>query len=100
MLKSHYAPSCKVEIVENWDVQNLNDRTIGFLSFKGELPDGENPNVKDLSPRGNYHEAAKNLFTFLREFDDLDLSKIVVKLLPEEGLGLAINDRLRRAATE
>ncbi len=54
--------------------------------------------VKKLSSLKNYQEAAVNLFSFLRELDEADVDVIIVDLLPEQGLGLAINDRLRRAA--
>jgi L-threonylcarbamoyladenylate synthase len=43
-------------------------------------------------------EAAANLFQFLRDFDQMPIDTIVTELLPPEGLGRAINDRLLRAA--
>jgi L-threonylcarbamoyladenylate synthase len=50
-----------------------------------------------LSPSNNLHEAAQNLFSFLREIDQMQLDIILVESLPNEGLGRAINDRLQRA---
>ena len=46
---------------------------------------------------GNTDEAAKNLFRVLREADSLNADVILAELLPEEGLGRAVNDRLERA---
>jgi L-threonylcarbamoyladenylate synthase len=43
-------------------------------------------------------EAARNLFQSLRDFDKMPIDVILAELLPEEGLGRAINDRLKRAA--
>ena len=54
--------------------------------------------VRNLSPSGDLTEAAANLFAFLRALDRPEHSAIAVMPIPEEGLGRAINDRLRRAA--
>jgi L-threonylcarbamoyladenylate synthase len=51
------------------------------------------------SVASNLREAAA-LFRYLRELDQLDLDLIVAERLPEEGLGAAINDRLRRASIQ
>ena len=51
-----------------------------------------------LSRRGDLAEAAGNLFAMLRELDRPEFSAIAVMPIPQTGLGLAINDRLRRAA--
>jgi L-threonylcarbamoyladenylate synthase len=52
----------------------------------------------NLSPGGDVLEAASNLFACLHELDAMGVAKIAVSPIPETGLGLAINDRLRRAA--
>ncbi|HVC57342.1 MAG TPA: Sua5 family C-terminal domain-containing protein, partial [Stellaceae bacterium] len=51
-----------------------------------------------LSRSGDLAEAAANLFAMLRRLDRDEFSGIAVMPIPEEGLGRAINDRLRRAA--
>ena len=66
-----------------------------FLAF-GPAPSG--PAVFNLSPTRDLAEAAANLFSHLRAADALSLAAIAVAPIPEEGLGEAINDRLRRAA--
>lgn len=53
----------------------------------------------NLSPTGDLHEAAANLFAYMRLADELAGDKgIAMAPIPEEGLGLAINDRIRRAS--
>ena len=52
----------------------------------------------NLSARGDLDEAAANLFGHLRALDATDARAIAVMPIPNEGLGEAINDRLRRAA--
>jgi L-threonylcarbamoyladenylate synthase len=54
--------------------------------------------VEVLSPSGDLREAARNLFAALRRLDALGLARIYAEPCKEEGLGLAIMDRLRRCA--
>lgn len=97
LLKSHYAPGKKVVIGKLEDLlQKYPVQSSGVLSFS---QDYQAPHQRILSPRGNFEEAAKNLFQFLREFDTMPIDVILTELLPEEGLGRAINDRLNRAAS-
>jgi L-threonylcarbamoyladenylate synthase len=51
-----------------------------------------------LSESADYEEAAHRLFSFLREMDEADITHILAEKLPDEGLGIAINDRLYRAS--
>lgn len=62
--------------------------------FAQDLPDER---LANLSPAGDLHEAAANLFAMLRRLDDSGAAGIAVMAVPDKGLGLAINDRLRRA---
>jgi L-threonylcarbamoyladenylate synthase len=52
----------------------------------------------NLSERGDLREAAANLFGYLRALDARAARSIAVMPIPNQGLGEAINDRLRRAA--
>jgi L-threonylcarbamoyladenylate synthase len=54
--------------------------------------------VLDLSPAGDLPEAAANLFDFMKRADATGAATIAFSHIPDEGLGEAINDRLRRAA--
>lgn len=56
------------------------------------------PSIKNLSPNADLNEAAANLFGYLHALDKGGYTSIAVSPIPDEGLGLAINDRLRRAA--
>ncbi len=98
MLKSHYAPNSKIKLVQTWDaIPMLEGLRIGALTFGVSVENMPTENQRNLSTTGNSNEAAQNLFKYMRELDNLNLDIIYTKLLPEEGLGIAINDRLRRA---
>lgn len=93
MLKSHYAPNASVRL--NAREPNIGEAFIGF----GELQ-GEGDNCRNLSSTGDLAEAAKNLFQYLRELDGTGAATIAVAPIPNEGIGIAINDRLTRAAAD
>jgi L-threonylcarbamoyladenylate synthase len=52
----------------------------------------------NLSAKENLTEAAANLYKMLHELDSCGLDKIYAVLLPPVGIGVAINDRLGKAA--
>ena len=52
----------------------------------------------NLSLSGNLEEAAMNLFSMLRLLDEKKIKKIAVKKIPNKDIGIAINDRLKRAS--
>jgi L-threonylcarbamoyladenylate synthase len=93
MLASHYAPSLplRLEAVRARPGEAL-------LAFGPEAPSGF-AEVLWLSRTGDLAEAAANLFSMLRRLDRPPFAAIAVMAIPEQGLGRAINDRLRRAAT-
>jgi len=92
MLASHYAPSLplRLEAVRARPGEAL-------LAFGPEAPPGF-AEVLWLSRTGDLAEAAANLFAMLRRLDRPPFTGIAVMAIPEQGLGRAINDRLRRAA--
>ncbi len=71
-----------------------------LLTFGSERVAGADRAVatRNLSPSGDLVEAAANLFAFLAELDGSGASTIAVAPIPKNGLGEAINDRLKRAA--
>ena len=95
MMASHYAPALPVRL-------NAREAAVdeALLAF-GPAPAGAGV-VFQLSVSGDLAEAAANLFTGLRALDEeagrRGLRRIAVMPVPKEGLGLAINDRLQRAA--
>jgi L-threonylcarbamoyladenylate synthase len=93
MLPSHYAPSLPLRL-EATDIRPGE----ALLAFGPGAPPGF-AEVAWLSPSGDLTEAAANLFSMLRQLDRPPFTAIAVAPIPEHGLGRAINDRLRRAAT-
>ena len=95
-LRSHYAPAKKM-IVGDLEVllQEHASSRVGVLSFR---TDYGMPHQVILSEKGEIEEAAKNLFGALHTLEKLPVDTILAELVPEQGLGMAINDRLRRAA--
>ncbi|MFM8988595.1 MAG: L-threonylcarbamoyladenylate synthase, partial [Alphaproteobacteria bacterium] len=69
-----------------------------YLAYGNPPPAGFAGRWRDLSPRRDLAEAAANLFAMLRELDRRGTGRIAVAPVPRTGLGLAINDRLVRAA--
>jgi L-threonylcarbamoyladenylate synthase len=95
MLASHYAPRAAVRI--NADTVTPGEALLAFGSA-WPVDAGNASVILNLSKRGDLVEAAANLFAHLRRLDELNVGTIAVMPIPEEGLGEAINDRLRRAA--
>lgn len=87
-LARHYAPDLPVRLEAT--KPRAGEAWIGFGALGG-------PEL-NLSPGGDLAEAAANLFAYLRAADRSGAAGIAVAPIPHEGLGEAINDRLRRAA--
>ena len=97
-LSSHYAPRTPLILAEDPSLfAPPNEARCGLLSWKCAAAE-QFLEVRRLSDREDLQEAATNLFRCLRELDSKDLDLIVAETLPEEGLGSAIMDRLRRAS--
>jgi L-threonylcarbamoyladenylate synthase len=117
-LKSHYAPRTPLSVFSREEIKRQpykeSDHAsqgchakhgLVFLFFDGSTRDawlkeqGSNDAaVRVLSNCGNISEAAACLFETLHELDGLGGSRIIAQFAPQEGLGEAINDRLRRAS--
>jgi L-threonylcarbamoyladenylate synthase len=102
-LLKHYAPRIPVRLnavdVEPGEAL-LAFGSLKFMGIKGggfarDLPETA---LRNLSDTGDLHQAAANLFRMLRELDRPGHSRIAVMNIPNQGLGIAINDRLKRAA--
>lgn len=91
-LERHYAPNTPLRLGAT-DVQ----KDEALLAFGPEAPRGAIAAI-NLSEAADLAEAATNLFAALRALDESDASAIAVMPIPDDGLGEAINDRLRRAA--
>lgn len=91
MMTSHYAPKGKIRL--NMTALTSEDGALNFGASNLKAKYSYN-----LSERGDLKEAASRLFSCLAQFDEKNVDTIAVAPIPIEGLGLAINDRLARAA--
>jgi L-threonylcarbamoyladenylate synthase len=99
MLTSHYAPTKPITLI-NILTEVVPSARIGVLSYKQMVKHIPMDHQVVLSPSGRYEDAARNLFAGMRYLDSLDIDIIYAELLPEHDLGIAINDRLRRASAK
>lgn len=96
----HYAPDAEVILIESSDIDfykfvNENDNC-GVLCFYEDVEFIDNANTISIGRRDNYTEQAHNLFKCLREFGDVE--KIYARMPSRDGLGLALFNRLIKAA--
>jgi len=102
-LASHYAPQ-KPFILGNLGelVPQLiqQGKKVGVLSFSTHFPSLSADCQVVLSASQDLTEAAQRLFMAMRLLDESQAELIVAEFVPEIGLGRAINDRLKRAATQ
>ena len=88
-LKSHYAPKAKLRLdAIDW---RQGEKKLGFGDVECDM---------NLSKGKSLSEAAQNLFNFLHILDSSNPRTISVSPIPNEGIGLAINDRLKRASIQ
>ena len=105
--KSHYAPHTPLLLRESWDgwekaicPSRATDYGVrrGLLAWREGAPDRFYERVEILSSTADLREAAATLFAKLRRLDEAGLDFIFAEPVPEHGLGIAIMDRLRKAA--
>jgi L-threonylcarbamoyladenylate synthase len=98
MLTSHYAPRKPVYVGNIRELMtSFSSQKIGILSFKEDYGVfGQ----RILSKSGNFTESASRFFAYLRELDSLEIDVILAEFLPDENLGRAINDKLKRASAK
>ena len=91
MLKRHYSPGIPMKLNQKKAKNNE-----AFIVFGKKYKKGKN--IFNLSYKSNLNEAAKNLYKTLRIIKNKKYKIICVSSIPQIGIGLAINDRLNRAA--
>jgi L-threonylcarbamoyladenylate synthase len=98
-LKSHYATAkpfylgdVELNILEN------KEKRIGIISFHKSYSALNPAEEILLSNRGDLNEAAAALFSAMRNMDSANVEVIIAERFPDQGIGMAINDRLERAA--
>ena len=106
----HYAPKAPVKIIEgdiektiakiNEIVQNYIDenKRVGIIATEETKNHYKNGIVVSIGTRKNMEEIARNLFLTLRNFDDTDVSVILSESFEEKGVGIAVMNRLKKAA--
>lgn len=99
MILSHYAPKKPLFLGDKETLLSMGQsKSAAVLCFKKKWSEMDVNNQWVLSASGDYEESAHKLFSFLREMDEADITHILAEKLPDEGLGVAINDRLYRAS--
>ncbi len=98
MIESHYAPRkpLLVGVVPALLLEHAEKRC-AVIAFSSQYDAWR---CETLSPSSDLNEAARNLFAAIRNFDASDADVILAEVFPNEGLGRAINDRLRRASAK
>ena len=91
MLKRHYSPGIPIKLNQKKAKNNE-----AFIVFGKKYKKGKN--IFNLSHKSNLNEAAKSLYRILRLIKKKNYKIICVCSIPQKGIGLAINDRLIRAA--
>ncbi len=91
MLKKHYSPGIPVILNKKPKYSNQ-----AYIVFGKKFENNEN--YFNLSKKANLKEAAANLYKTMRKIKKKGYKKIFVTKIPDKGLGLAINDRLKRAS--
>jgi L-threonylcarbamoyladenylate synthase len=100
-LKSHYATSTPLVIIEGDNLPEGYSPESGCVIAFGNNMDNIAAKYRfQLSINADMDEAAKQLFATMREADTCGATMILVKRLPEVGLGTAMNDRLKRASSQ
>ncbi len=100
-LAQHYAPGTPLRLIlaeEDAGTEPSRGRRIGWLGLHAPRGSHRFAAIEVLSETGDLREAATGLFAALRRLDEASLDEITACAAPAHGLGLAINDRLQRAA--
>ena len=93
-MKSHYSPKANVYINQKFIIDDS-----AWLAF-GNVPKilQKEKIMFNLSPSGNLFQACNLLYSGLRHLDSFGVKNIQVMPIPMKGIGIAINDRLKRAS--
>lgn len=93
-LLKHYAPKTKLYLNQS----KPHDADGAFLLVGPDMFTGACAKKMNLSDTGDLYEVAANLFAMLHQLDKEGYPSISIMPIPNQGIGLAINDRLRKAA--
>jgi L-threonylcarbamoyladenylate synthase len=96
MLLKHYSPA-KSKLRMSTDSAQENEALLAF--GVDDIPTGFSE-ILNLSPSKDLAQAAKNLFSYIHHLEEKGFSSIAVMPIPNEGIGIAINDKLKRASAQ
>jgi L-threonylcarbamoyladenylate synthase len=111
MKHRHYAPEAEMILVEGDPdkivrrvkelaaISMADGRKVGILATDESISNYDGDVLRSLGSRGNMTEMARNLFRLLREFDQEKVDVVIAEGISPKGLGLAVMNRLRRAAS-
>jgi L-threonylcarbamoyladenylate synthase len=98
-LTKHYSPKTKIEIVPHGQLPFPPEGRAAVVANKRPVGIEQN-DVYWLSENGDLAEIARNFFDTLQKLDRMHYTTLVIEAAPEKGIGVALNDRLRRAASD
>lgn len=101
MLSRHYAPNTPLRLISQ-HAQAVPEagKTTGLLTYGADKDVQGFDKVECVSDSGDLRTSAANFFAGLRSLDAAGVDVIIARSFPDEGLGVALNDRLQRAANE
>ncbi len=99
-LPGHYAPKKRLRIIDSDIIPLPSEDRVGLMAFDTSFQEinDQCAVVEVLSASGELKEAAANFYGALRRLDESNVDLILAQSVPEEGIGVAIMDRLRRAS--
>jgi L-threonylcarbamoyladenylate synthase len=97
MLPAHYSPSKPFYLYGPGILERIPAARTGFIGFRGAHPAAFRES-RTLSPTGDLREYATRIFAAMHELEASGVDYIIAEPVPEEGIGIAIMDRLRKAA--
>lgn len=99
MLSRHYAPKTKLLLVApDREALAIPGKRCGLLTCGDHRFGGEFVQIENIGESGSLQQCAANFFAAMRSLDSGDLDVIIAHQFPNSGLGVALNDRLQRAA--
>lgn len=102
MFSKHYAPKTRLIATRNIhkSLGGLEDQKLAVLTLTPEIHNCLNDSIHKacMSSNGDLFEAAHNLYDLLYKLDAMNFDCILVEYVPDTGIGISINDRLKRAS--
>jgi L-threonylcarbamoyladenylate synthase len=99
MSSRHYAPKTSTYLTNNVPalLNSFKGKKIGVLMFTNQIQHQDITHQEILSASGDLIEAGRNLYAAMHRLDHRNLDLILAERLPDQGVGIAINDKLERA---